>query len=441
MRSRLPMLLVGLLVIGGMVLLLSVGRGGQDRRVDRSVVGFALLAPWLESQGIAVEQSNPRLAPKVDSLSMRILPLQDMDIMAEIPVGLAPRERFYSDTLIDADYDNVVNKLYELPTLVVVPKWVAGTFVRKIAHRSVLIPLERYPDLLERLIASEGLRLIRPAPGLQTLGTKWGEVTLFEPQVFDPASLPQFCEPLLSLPAGPLAIACRNGELEMTFLLSDPDLLNNHGLTLGENGAVATRLIGATRTGDPLPVYLDTHDAIYTDYWTENDLDQQRRDYERDSDDFGRLLSPPLAALWAILFIVLGLCFWRGAVRFGPLLPSDKQGTEPSKTAAISTKARLLRLSGHDGQMVADYVRADLAGLARQIFGSAASQAGQARLFAHLARRDAEAAASLQQTAEALIARAPQMPHAELTRLLHTYRTLLERLTNGHDPDRVPKPR
>lgn len=62
-------------------------------------------------------------------------------------------------------------------------------------------------------------------------------------------------------------------------------------------------------------------------------------------------------------------------MRFGPLLTQDRATAESSKTAAISTKARLLRLSGHDGQMVADYVRADLAQMARQIFGAAAAQA------------------------------------------------------------------
>ena len=139
------------------------------------------------------------------------------------------------------------------------------------------------------------------------------------------------------------------------------------------------------------------------------------------------------------MLAILCLCLWRGAVRFGPLLTQDRATAESSKTAAISTKARLLRLSGHDGQMVADYVRADLAQMARQIFGAAAAQAGQARLFAHLARRDAASAQALQQTAEALMTRAPQMPHAELTRQLHTYRSLSETLTHGHD--RVPKPR
>lgn len=441
MRDRLPMVLIGLLVIGGLALLLLVSRGGEERRINRSVVGFALLAPWLESQGIEVEESNPRLSPQVDALSLRILPLHDMDLRQAIPIGLEPRQRFYGHSLIDADYDNVSEKLYEMPALIVPPKWVVGTFARGMMHRSVLIPQGEYPGLFSQLFPVEDLRLIRPAHDFLTASTEWGKVALFEPQLFDPATIPEDCAPLLDLPAGPLAIRCEFDGAWPMVLLSDPDLLNNHGLTLGDNGAVAASLMREIVRDDKRPVYLDTHDAIYTDYWNEDETDNQRRDYERDASAFGRLFTPPLTALWAILIIVLGLCFWRGAVRFGPLLPSDVAGTEPSKTAAISTKARLLRLSGHDGQMVADYVRADLAHLARQIFGAAATQAGQARLYAHLGRRDAPTADALRQTAEALMTRAPDMPHTELIRLLHTYHSLLETLTNGHDPDRVPKPR
>lgn len=441
MRSRMPMVLVGLLLIGGLMLLLLVNSGAEGRRINRSVVGFALLAPWLESQGIEVEESNPRLSPQVDVLSMRILPLHDMDLYQDIPTGLEARQRFYGHSLIDADYDNVLEKLDEMPTLIVPPKWVVGVFARQMVHRSVLIPQGEYPGLFAQLLPEEGLRLIRPGHDFLTFRTKWGRVALFEPQVFDPASLPGECTPMLDLPSGPLAIHCHFDGMWPVFLLSDPDLLNNHGLTLADNGAVVAGVLREALNGDKRPIYLDTHDAIYTNYWSQSEADDQRRDYERDASAFARLFAPPLTALWAILIVVLGLCFWRGAVRFGPLLPSDIAGTEPSKTAAISTKARLLRLSGHDGQMVADYIRADLAHLARQIFGGAAAQAGQARLYAHLARRDAPAAEALQGIAEALMTRGPTLSHAELTRLLHTYRSLLERLTNGHDPDRVPKSR
>lgn len=440
MRSRLPLILGGLLMLGLMALLFALSRNAEERRINRSTVGFALLAPWLESQGIKAEESNPRLSPQVDALSLRILPLHDVDLLAPIADGMSAREQFYSPSLLDAEYENVAGRLYELPMMVALPKWVAGTFARKMVHRSTLIPLDRYAPLFSQLIPPSELRMIRPGQGFLVEDTEWGRLALFEPQLFDPASLPEECAPVLELAQGPLLLHCEYGEIYPLLLLSDPDLMNNHGLTLADNAAVVAGLVRELQNGDTRPVYVDTHDAIYTNTYDAAE-DDQRRDYERDASAFGRLFAPPLTALWAAMLAILGLCLWRGAVLFGPLLTQDRATAESSKTAAISTKARLLRLSGHDGQMVADYVRADLAQMARQIFGAAAAQAGQARLFAHLARRDAASAQALQQTAEALMTRAPQMPHAELTRQLHTYRSLSETLTHGHDPDRVPKPR
>lgn len=441
MRSRLPLILGGILILAVLALLFVLNRGGEERRVNRSTIGFSLLAPWLKSQGIAAEESNPLLTPQSDSLSIRILTLHDADLLNPIPAGLDKHAQFYSPTLLDSDYDHVLERLYQMPNLIVPPKWVAGSFARGAVHRSTLIPLDNYPELFSQLLSETDLRLIRPGSGFLREDTQWGTLALFEPQLFDPASLPDACRPVLPLKAGALVIRCEYDDVWPILLLSDPDLLNNHGLTLADNGAVTAGMLRDYLGDDTRPVYVDTHDAIFTQYANDDEADNQRRDYERDASALGRLFKPPLTALWVIMLAVLGLSFWRGAVRFGPLLTADHAPAQSSKTAAIATKARLLRLSGHDGQMVADYVRADLAHLARQIFGTAAAQAGQGRLFTHLARRDAAAAQALQQTVEALMTRAPQMPHAELTRQLHTYRSLLETLTHGHDPDRISKPR
>ena len=309
MRSRLPLILGGILILAVLALLFVLNRGGEERRVNRSTIGFSLLAPWLKSQGIAAEESNPLLNPQSDSLSIRILTLHDADLLNPIPAGLDKHAQFYSPTLLDSDYDHVLERLYQMPNLIVPPKWVAGSFARRAVHRSTLIPLDNYPELFSQLLSETDLRLIRPGSGFLREDTQWGTLALFEPQLFDPASLPDACRTVLPLKAGALVIRCEYDDVWPILLLSDPDLLNNHGLTLADNGAVTVGMLRDYLGDDTRPVYVDTHDAIFTQYANDDEADNQRRDYERDASALGRLFKPPLTALWVIMLAVLGLSF------------------------------------------------------------------------------------------------------------------------------------
>lgn len=443
MRDRLPFLLIALLVAGGLAVLLLTAQRGEERRVNTSVQGFALLEPWLKSQDIAVEASNTRLTPKLSELSLRILPLHDMDLANPVEPGATPRDNFYSSTLLDTTLDDFNLKTYELPTLVILPKWVAGVSVRKVAHPSVLIPAGDYSNFFLYLGLESDPGLHRPQRGFLTARSPMGEVVLFEPQVFDNAHLPKECRSRLAIAAGTLVLECalpHTPGMPPIYFLSDPDLMNNHGLRLGGNAGVAAKLVRELAARKQGRIYLDTTAGRFT-VSEKAEMNTQGRIYERDAANLARFFDPPFTALWALLAIVMGIAFWRGAVRFGPVAVADRATPERSKTAAVATKARLLRLSGHDGHLVADYVRADLARLTRQIFGPAAGQAGQVRLFSHLARRDPAAAQELHRTVEALTDPAANLSAADRARQLHTYLSLLETLTDGHDPDRVPTAR
>lgn len=444
MRKRLPFLLIALLVAGGLAVLLLTARKSEERRVNASVQGFALLEPWLASQDIAVEASNQRLNPDLSELSLRILPLHDMDLRKSVQAGASPRDSFYSTTLLDTTYDDYNLKTYELPTLVILPKWVAGVSVRQVAHPSVLIPAADYKKFLRYYIGVESdPALHRPQRGFLTAPSPMGEIALFEPQVFDSARLPKECRSVLAIAAGTLVMECvmtHTSGMPPTYLLSDPDLMNNHGLRLGDNAGVVARLVSALQARRPGRIYLDTTAGKFT-IWEKVEMNTEVRNYERDAASLARFLDPPFTALWAMLAIVMGIAFWRGALRFGPVEAADRARLEQSKTAAVATKARLLRLSGHDGHLVADYIRADLARLARQVFGAAAGPAGQARLFAHLARRNANAAEALRHAADDLTTRSATLSATERSARLHTYLSLLETLTDDHDPDRVPTAR
>lgn len=438
MRNALPMILVGALVLAGLAGLLFLGGGREDRRLDASVIGIDGLATWLKAEGLAVERSNPRFQPAWGQLTFRVLPLYDADLYADPPEAKTPREAYYATTLRNIEAWNLSGRLYDMPALVILPKWVAGTVTSSLAHESALIPLADV-GRLPRQIGNWPLRLTRPEKGFVTEDVGQDRVALFHPQLFDRASLPRNCGVVVGMTRGVLVASCTFGDGDdrhPVYLLSDPDLLNNHGLALADNAEVAEWLFralapeAATGKADAPRIYIDTEAENMVDYYS---YDDQRQDYDRSGTDFARFFDPPLAGLWAVLAILLGLALWRGARRFGPAKPDSANTPEQSKLAAIATNARLLRIAGHDARMAADLVQANLSDLAQTTFGRAvgAGPQGIARLFAHLSRRDAARTAELQAVAQRLTDTTTSLSPAELHRQLDAFRRLLETLTHG----------
>ena len=84
---NLPLILVGLLVLAGLGGLLLLSSGAQDRRLDASVIGLAALEPWLDRQGLAAEQANPRIRPDITQIGLRLLPLARLHQAVDQPDG------------------------------------------------------------------------------------------------------------------------------------------------------------------------------------------------------------------------------------------------------------------------------------------------------------------------------------------------------------------
>jgi hypothetical protein len=440
-----PLVLVAVLVIGGFLALILLGSGARDRAIDASTIGIDALGPWLRQQDIAVQRSNPRLYPIAETIALRIIPLYDTDLNSWAPEPATRVEAYFAPTIRDIDREDLAFRIAAMPTLIVMPKWVAGTVGSGIAHKSALVPAGDVDRLADQLVYPE-LALVRPARGFLTANVPDGTLALFEAQVFRAGTLPRRCASLVAVPQGVLVVRCDGpagrGSL---YLLSDPDLLNNHGLVVADNAVIVAGLVrtilaqNRTENAADTQVYLDAAPEDQVEYY---ESAAERRDYSRGSAEFARLFEPPLAGLWAMLLIVLGVAFWRGSVRFGPVRRAAS-GPEQSKIVALATNARLLRLAGHDGRMVADFVQNGLTDLSRRTFGPVhgSGPAGRDRLFAHLARRDAKAAGALRGVADTVLQRAAQMSPADLRRHLDTYRSLLEKLTHADDADRLSRPR
>ena len=99
-----------------------------------------------------------------------------------------------------------------------------------------------------------------------------------------------------------LVVSCPVAEFEhRVYIASDPDIMNNHGLALGDNASFATALLKAFSADDDQPVYIDRSPDLLTSL----DRDDERQDYERDMTEFKRFFEYPFTLFWAALLIIL----------------------------------------------------------------------------------------------------------------------------------------
>ena len=434
----------------GYVLMVPSESQQKDRVLDASVIGVNGLVKWLPENGVRVVRSNPRLTPRAANLSLRILPLYDVDLFSNLTPPQTKADEMLQSSQRDLEWWVFSQKLYDLRTLVVLPKWRTGFVKSLVAHQSTLIPMPEMAQVITNLYMKQNA-LLRVPHVMTTarLAMKAGperEVALFQAQLFRRNVLPPYCTELLGLPEGALLIDCAaddGDDLARSYYLSDPDVLNNHGLSLAENASFAADMISALRKidapGETRPVYLDTSVDLLL---ITDETPDEAQNYDRGETEFARFFEYPLSVLWAVAGVILGLAGWRGLRRFGPAVRPVQDTLEQSKTVGIDAKARLLRISGNDGRMVGEFVRARLDMLADASFGASTAPTSadppHERLFKLLARRDGALGAQFRTVSDDLMTRGQTMPQRELYRLLETFRDLLERLKHG--PDQISKP-
>ncbi len=431
--QALPILLIaGLLGLG---ILIFVFGNLTDRRLDSSTVGLGGLGPWLSAEGLDARVSHPRLSPAVDSLGLRVMPLYDLDLYEYGDADADSREdRIALKSLRDIDADSYFTKISEIPSVVLLPKWTGAMMELGVAHDQSLIPLNDLEPLLVQ-IQLQPVEILRAGPVfLREDASRVGQVTLFQAQLFRPGTWPEACQAELSVAAGALMLRCIfEDEPLPVWFVSDPDLLNNHGLALGDNADFATALIRSLQPTDaPRTVYVD----MSPDLLTAVDREDERQDYQRGGSEFLRFFTYPFTLFWASMLITLAVLFWRGARRFGPVSGRETGAfaiaRERSKQVSLAAKARLLRLSGHDGRLVADFVRDQMLDLIRRSLGPTAGPRDMARLIAGLARRDAGLAAEFDAVAQRLMTEAPDMSPQDLARALSHYQSLRQKVLETH---------
>lgn len=204
------------------------------------------------------------------------------------------------------------------------PGWIASVTLREEAEvAQVLGELE-----LEGTV-------VRPRDAARAWREPYGLLpTLARPQLVTGGGL----EPVIECDQGILLGKLPgDGGDSWRWVLSDPDLLANHGLGRGDNAALVRAIVGEL-VADGAPVVVDEtlHGGIRVrNLWRE-------------------LTHFPLVLVLTQALLTLAALLWAAVKRFGPVLPAPG-GLGRSKQALLDNTAQLLLLGGHHGEILARY--------------------------------------------------------------------------------------
>lgn len=302
------------------------------------------------------------------AIGILIVPLYDTALDEDRASPSSKEELLQQQDEYDLELGPVAEKAQKVQTLVILPKWRTGMRLTGRAHPVLRAEPERLTETLGKLIDENNPELIFPeAPftdiDFQSTNGDTLQAKVYAAQLFKAGN----CIPLIGTEEAMLLGDCPLGETaadgnNRILVLSDPDLLNNHGLRLGDNAKVAVDLLGA-KAGER-NIVIDYSRAS----WLRDPTREPKR--ERTWADLLRFFEQPFLTLWigsAALFL---LFLWRAALRYGPIRPdTTKMGA--SKSLAIRARARLMRLSGQDGALTTEYAAARIAATAESLFGVA----------------------------------------------------------------------
>jgi hypothetical protein len=385
---RIDMLIVAVVAALGLAAVTYV-LSQRQQELRSSPVGLDGLQIYLTSQRINSQVFSGGWVVDPNPIGLLVLPLHDTDPSTDlIPPGTKEELLFQQDES-DQGWDTLRGKLDRMPGLVVLPKWRSGMRLTGIAHPALLVDGARVELVLRGLTGDQSMRVTRSRqvftalPYTGTAGEAY-KTDLYAAQLFTAPS----CTPIIGMREAALLASCPlRGSTKRVMVLSDPDLLNNHGLRLGDNAVIARDVL-RNLAGD---------DTIFVDYSRDDwfaDSDEPIT-HERTWADLIRLFQPPFRALWLGAGFLLALVLWRSFRRAGPV--SESAGAVLDKLQAIQARARLMRLTGQDGTMLGDYAAARIAATAARLVGP-----GQARLIGEeqaflrfVARRSADLSSRL----------------------------------------------
>ena len=323
--------------------------------LDRSAIGFDGLVTWLSKNGVEARTfaGGDRLTG--DRVGLRVYPLFDSDLGHLLPNASSTNAPGGASGLPMVAPDVVRAKRGAAPTLIVLPKWRGEVIELGLVHPKLLLPADATGQLLAAVAPEAGTMLPR-GDRFTAITSEGGAVRLYAAQLIKAGR----CRPLIGTIEAMLLGICTGPEASIYWLLTDPDLIDNHGLTQGDNARTAVAILA--RLAGTRPVVVD---RTTTAMWDE----APRHERERSWGDLLRFFAPPFTLAWAALALLIGLVVWRASIRNGPVEAPTGDTWRAAQTVSIEARARLLRLSGHDATLVRVYSHDRLQSLAEELLG------------------------------------------------------------------------
>lgn len=396
----------------------------RQQELRRSPVGLDGLQLWLASEGGSAQSFTGGWLLDPAGIGLMVLPLYDTQPSQDREPPLTKEQLLFQQDEDDLDWQSIQDKVSTVPSLIVLPKWRSGMRLTGIAHPALLVDASRLDTMLRSLTGETDIRLTRVRQVFTRLPYTDGTgavqtAELYAAQVLDGS----ICDPLIGNGPQTLLASCPIAGSDQTVLvLSDPDFLNNHGLRLGQNAEIARDiLLSAAAEG-----------SVVIDYSRDNWLADPEEPIQRDRtwSDLLRFFQPPFLALWLGALMTLALILWRSFRRAGPVLPATTH--DAGKLQAIRARARLMRLTGQDGAMLADYAAARIAATAARLVGPGhARQIGEEQAFLrYLTRRRPDLATRLSDIMATLKALPPRIPATTAIHHVDALEQILELIAN-----------
>ena len=415
--------LLAALIIGavalGIFFMFSVGR---QQALNNSPAGFAGLRTWLVANDLPAQNFNGGWPIDPEQVDLAIVPLFDTDLRQNRQLPTDETGLLMQQDENDLARAQVFLKMEAVRTLLILPKWRTGMRLTGLAHPVLLSDdIER---TLQQILGNQA-ELQVSTDAFSQFEYRSAEGDRLSAEIYAAQSFTaENCQPIIGTVDAMILAECSLGRNKPVLILSDPDLLSNHGLRLGDNARIATDLV-AEHHAEGL-ILIDYSVLSWYQVATGGGIAR-----DREWSDLARFFGAPFMLLWVGAGLLLALALWRGGIRNGPALRLSK-AHGASKTLAIAARARLMRRTDQDGALVGAYANARIAATAAAKLGPehGASLATDLEFQSYLNRRHPDQAARFASVLGALRALPPRSSAAEAAPHIENLEAVLEEIKN-----------
>ncbi|MGX1499684.1 hypothetical protein ACSSV1_004744 [Labrenzia sp. MBR-25] len=401
----------------------------RQQVLRRSPAGLDGLQVWLVKNGASAQNFAGGWLMDQTGVGLLVVPLYDTLPESGRDTPATKEELLQQQDEYDLDTIVISEKAERVPTLLVLPKWRSGMRLTGLAHPVLKVEADRLQAIVDKITGTRGTKIGAATRAFtdfryRSQASEPLRAEIYAAQTFANES----CRPIVGDTGAMLLADCPlanagDSEQERILVLSDPDLINNHGLRLGDNAGIALDVL--TETAGTRNIVIDYSRSS----WLRDPVSEPRR--ERTWEDLLRFFGPPFRALWLGGALLLGLALWRGFSRYGPIR-DEEAGPGTGKDLAVQARGRLMRLSGQDGALVREYATARISATASALFGPAHARhyAGEDAFLTYTERRHPALAPRLRAILADIRKLPARLPATEAIQHIDQLEQVLEQITH-----------